>query len=365
MYLLCILFIALVVSVAAGLVRPRCCAYGHKNRYLKSLGSWTISLRKLCYDCGQGGRFGNAQGGRSRNKKLSLQLHAGNVARSIRSKYSDFTQLNAEDVLYVEVWASRRSHVSKVAAREGSWVLRICEPSALVPKTKEKPTLRRGAATTIGLDLDAAADKALLERWLPALIQDCCPERVVILTSPCCRMHSPLQHTNVAQWKLNLSTTQCRVRMSIFAKQRRSARTAILFAKRLHRIVENACTDCSGASGCVHCVHLHEQPSTARMAPLGVRADTLVGGVCPAAWTPFGDYADVAVCAVEFATTLKRYGQMLRFQMKGCTPLLSMLRKLKRRCTTADDDFQGSAVKQTAFYSKTLAYHLVIGARCY
>ena len=143
MYLLCILFIALVVSVAAGLVRPRCCAYGHKNRYLKSLGSWTISLRKLCYDCGQGGRFGNAQGGRSRNKKLSLQLHAGNVARSIRSKYSDFTQVNAKDVLYVEVWASRRSHVSKVAAREGSWVLRICAPCALVPERKTYLKARR------------------------------------------------------------------------------------------------------------------------------------------------------------------------------------------------------------------------------
>ena len=164
MYLLCILVIALVVSVAAGLVRPRCCAYGHKNRYLKSLGSWTISLRKLCYDCGQGGRFGNARGGRFSKKNTVRQAHAGNVARSVRSKYLDFTQLNAEDVLYVEVWASRRSHVSKVAAREGSWVLRICEPSALVPKTKEKPTLRRGAATTIGLDLDAAAGKALLER---------------------------------------------------------------------------------------------------------------------------------------------------------------------------------------------------------
>ena len=46
------------------------------------------------------------------------------------------------------------------------------------------------------------------------------------------------------------------------------------------------------------------------MAPLGVRADTLVGGVWPAAWTPLGDYADVAVCAVGFATkTLKRYGK--------------------------------------------------------
>ena len=99
--------------------------------------------------------------------------------------------------------------------------------------------------------------------------------------------------------------------MSIFAKQRGSARTAILFAKRSRSIVESACTDSSGASGCVHCVHLHEQPSIARMAPLGVRADTLVGGVWPAAWTPLGDYADVAVCAVGFATkTLKHYVKM-------------------------------------------------------
>ena len=80
---------------------------------------------------------------------------------------------------------------------------------------------------------------------------------------------------------------------------------------------------------------------------------------------PFGDYADVAVCAVGFATkTLKRYGKNKRFQLKGCTSLLSMLRKLKCRCTVAHDDCQGSVVKQTAFYSKTLAYHLVIGARC-
>ena len=95
---------------------------------------------------------------------MSLQVHAGNVAKSVRSKYFDFTQLNAEDVLYVEVWASRRSHVSKVAAREGSWVLRVSEPCALVPRTKERLTLRRAVVTTIGLDLDVASDKALLEQ---------------------------------------------------------------------------------------------------------------------------------------------------------------------------------------------------------
>ena len=101
------------------------------------------------------------------------------------------------------------------------------------------------------------------------------------------------------------------------------------------------------------------------MAPLGVRADSLVRGVWPAAWTPLGDYADVALCAVGYGTkTLKRFGKAWRFQVKGCAPLLSVLRNLKCRCTMAHDECRGWGLKQTAFYSKTLAYHLVIGARC-
>ena len=131
--------------------------------------------------------------------------------------------------------------------------------------------------STIWLDLDAASDKAQLERWLPILVQNCSIERVVVLTSPACRLHSRLQQTNVAQWKQNMSTAKLKVRISTFLKDRRTARSAIRFAGRLHGLVENACTECSGASGCVHCVRLHEQPSTARMAPVGVKADSLVG----------------------------------------------------------------------------------------
>ena len=366
MYFFCIAFAALVISAGAGLTRPRFCPYGHKNRYLKRLGLWTISLRKLCYDCGQGGRFGNARGGRCRNKNIVLQAHAGNVARSVRAQYADFTQLNAGAVLYVEVWADRRSNVSAVAAREGSWVLRVSEPSALNPKTQERPTLVQGVVSTIWLDLDAASDRAQLERWLPILVQNCSIERVVALTSPACRLRCALQQTNVAQWKQNMSTAEFKVRISTFLKDRRTARSAIRFAGRLHGLVENACAECSGASGCVHCVHLHEQPSTAKMAPVGVRADCLVGGMWPAAWTPLGDHADVALCAVGYgAKALKRYGKALRFQIKGCAPLLSVLRMLKCRCTVAHDGrCTGKALKQTAFYSKTLAYYLVIGARC-
>ena len=155
----------------AGLTRPQFCPYGHKNRYLKRLGLWTISLRKLCYHCGEGRRFGNARGERSRNQNIFFQAHAGNVARSVRAQYADFTQLNAGAVLYVEVWADRCSNVSKVAAREGSWVLRVSEPSALNPKTQERPTLVQGVVSTIWLDLDAASDRAQLERWVPVLAQ--------------------------------------------------------------------------------------------------------------------------------------------------------------------------------------------------
>ena len=90
------------------------------------------------------------------------------------------------------------------------------------------------------------------------------------------------------------------------------------------------------------------------------------GGMWPAAWTPLGDHADVALCTVGYgAKALKRYGKALRFQIKGCAPLLSVLRMLKCRCTVAHDGrCTGKALKQTAFYSKTLAYYLVIGARC-
>ena len=175
MYLFCILLAALVLSAVAGLTRPQFCPYGHKNRYLKRLGLWAISRSKLCYDCGEGGRFGNARGGRCRNKNKVLQAYAGNVARSVRSQYADFIQLNAGAVLYVEVWADRRSNVSKVAAREGSWVLRVSEPSALNPKTKERPSLVQGVVTTIWLDLDTTSDKAQLEMWLPILVHDCSP----------------------------------------------------------------------------------------------------------------------------------------------------------------------------------------------
>ena len=106
----------------------------------------------------------------SKNKKVVPETHAGNVARSVKAQYAEHTQRKAGVVLYVEVWADRRSKVSEVAAREGSWVLRVSEPSELTPKTLEMPTLAQGAACTIWLNLDTASDKAQLERWLPMLV---------------------------------------------------------------------------------------------------------------------------------------------------------------------------------------------------
>ena len=365
MYIFCFAFAALVVAAWAGLTRPDFCPNGHKNRYLKRLACWTISFRKRCYDCGEHARCANARGGRQHNSRKVAQAHQGNIARSVRAQYQEYAQLNADSVLYVEVWADHRSNVSSVAAREGSWVLRVSEASALNPKTQDMPTLVQGDATTVCLDLDSASDKTLLETWLPLLIQNSAPERVVLLTSPCCRLHSRLQHTNMAQWKQNLSTAELKVRQARFLTERRAARSAILYAARLHSLVDNTCAECFGASGGVHCVHLHEQPSTARMAPVGVRADSLTGGVWPAAWTQNGDHADVPLCVVGYGwKTQKPCGKSLRFQTKGCAPLLTVLHKLRCQCTEPHDRCQGRQLTQTGIYSKTLAYYLVLGARC-
>ena len=146
MYVFCFAFAALVVAACAGLTRPVFCPNGHKNRYLKRLACWTISFRKRCYDCGESGRLGNARGGRYRNHQKVLQAHQGNVARSVRARYQEYSQLNGECVFYVEVWADHRSNVSSVAAREGSWVLRVSEASALNPKRQDMPTLVQGDA---------------------------------------------------------------------------------------------------------------------------------------------------------------------------------------------------------------------------
>ena len=365
MYLFCSVFATLLLTTAAGLSRPRFCPYGHKNRFLKRLGSWTISLRGLCYDCGQGGRFGNARGGRHRRQQAVLQAHAGNVARSVRAKYAEYTQQKAKDVLYVEVWADRRSNVSEVAAREGSWVVRVSEPSDTTPKSQQLPTLLRGIACTIWLDLDNAVDKAQLEHWLPMLVQRCAPRRVVMLTSPCCRMHCRMQATNVAQWKQNMTAAAFKERMAVFLKHRRAARNAVRFAGRLHSLVDSACTDYSAATRQIQCVHLHEQPSTARMARMSARADRLTGNVWPAAWTPLGDHANVALCAVGYGPqTWKRFGKQWRFQILGCAPLLAVLRTCQCQCSEPHDACQGTDLKGTAFYSKALAYYVVLGARC-
>ena len=365
MYAFCCVFAAIVVSAFAGLARPEYCPKGHKNRYLKRIACWTISLRKRCYDCGQHARLGNAFGGRRHNSRKVAQAWQGNIARAVRAQYEEHAQLKGDAILYVEVWADRRSNVSCVAARERSWVLRVSEASARNPRTEVKPTLVRGAATAAFLDLDSAADRKCLEAWLPALIHDSAPERVVLLTSPCCRLHSSLQHTNVAQWKQNLSRADLRLRQARFLTERRVARSAILYAGRLHSLVADSCTECFGASGAIHSVHLHEQPSTARMAPVGVRADSVTGGVWPAAWRLNGDHADVPLCVVGYGwKTQKRYGKSLRFQIKGCAPLLTVLRKLRCQCTEPHDRCQGGQVRQTGIYSKTLAYYIVIGSRC-
>ena len=141
MYVFCFVCAALVVAAWAGLTRPDFCPNGHKNRYLKRLACWTISFRKRCYDCGEQARFANALGGRRHNNRKVGQAHRGNVARSVRAQLQEYAQLNGHSVLYVEVWADRRSNVSSVAAREGSWVLRVSEASALNPKTQDMPTL--------------------------------------------------------------------------------------------------------------------------------------------------------------------------------------------------------------------------------
>ena len=365
MYVFCFVCAALVVAARAGLTRPDFCPNGHKNRYLKRLACWTISFRKRCYDCGEQARIANALGGRRHNNRKVRQAHRGNVARSVRAQFQEYVQLSGHSVLYVEVWADRRSNVSSVAAREGSWVLRVSEASALHLKTQDMPTLVQGVATTAFLDLDSASEKTLLETWLPLLIQNSAPERVVLLTSPCCRLHSSLQHTNMAQWKQNLPTAELQVRLARFLAERRAARNAIRFAARLHSLVDDTCAECFGASGAVHCVHLHEQPSTARMAPVGVRADCLTGGVWPAAWTQNGDHADVPLCIVGYGwKTLKRYGKTLRFQTKGCDPLLTVLRKMRCQCTEPHDRCEGRKLSQTGIYSKILAYYLVLGTRC-
>ena len=101
------------------------------------------------------------------------------------------------------------------------------------------------------------------------------------------------------------------------------------------------------------------------MAPVGVRADCLTGGVWPAAWTQNGDHADVPLCIVGYGwKTLKRYGKSLRFQTKGCDPLLTVLRKMRCQCTEPHDPCEGQKLSQTGIYSKTLAYYLVLGTRC-
>ena len=365
MYAYCLAFAALVVAAWAGKARPKACPKGHKNRYLKRIACWTISIRGRCYDCGEYARRGNALGGQHHNSRRVAQAWQGNIARAARAQYGEYTQLRPESVFYVEVWAEGRSNVSSVAAREGSWVVRVSEATVVNPQTLAMPTVCPGVATTIYMDLNSAAAKHRLESWLPLLIRNAAPERVVLLTSPCCRLHSSLQHTNVAQWKQNLSRADLRLRQARFMRERRVARSAILYAGRLHSLVADSCTECFGASGAIHSVHLHEQPSTARMAPVGVRADSVTGGVWPAAWRLNGDHADVPLCVVGYGwKTQKRYGKSLRFQIKGCAPLLTVLGRMRCQCAEPHDRCEGPETWQTGIYSKTLAYYLVLGSRC-
>ena len=110
---------------------------------------WIVSLRSKCFDCREGGRFGNAAGGRRSRKSVTQLSHAGNIARSVRAKYKVMKQLDASDVLYLEIWADINSNVSRIAAREGSFVLRVSQPSKDQPVTKTIPMLSTGTVITI------------------------------------------------------------------------------------------------------------------------------------------------------------------------------------------------------------------------
>lgn len=271
-----------------------------------------MNLRKTCFDCREGGRFGNAAGGRRSRKCATPESHAGTIARSVRAKCTMMKQLEASEVLYLEVWADINLHISRIARRECSFVLRVGEPSNGQPVSDNIPKLAKGIVTTIFVDVDSRIGRRTLESWICILFWECKVKRVVVCAPPCSRMHCRLQPVNISKWKRTLTASRFR-QMAVFLQDCRRARSTVVFAWRLRTLVDSANENADV---------VHEQPSTTRMAPLSTRADCLVDGIWPAVW-PLDAFGDMSLFPVGYGDARK-----------------------------------------SAFYSVTLAYYLAISARC-
>ena len=78
-----VLFLVLI-SVGAVLQPPAYCTYGHKRRWLCTLGRFTISRRGRCWDCGEaqqrerdGGRKGGQKSRRFKKERRAIRTNPG------------------------------------------------------------------------------------------------------------------------------------------------------------------------------------------------------------------------------------------------------------------------------------------------
>ena len=192
--------------------------------------------------------------------------------------------------------------------------------------------------------------------------------RVVIITAPSCTMHCSLQNSCIQRWKNRLQTgdvtlSRYRAKLKMFANQRKKARGAILYARRLHKYVDANC-------GQLHAIHIHEQPQKARMARLSQQPGVLSNGIWPTAWD-LGhhgkDYADVWSCRVGYTNILGkeyiRMGKIWRFQIRGSSELCHALFLQRCVCKVPHDAADAKNRLSTGFYSRKLASIIVHGAR--
>ena len=359
-----LIFVCLISSGMAAVRVHSVCVNGHRRVYLRSLKRYSISKRNLCYYCGQGrarmragGRLGGLASTRAGEYGAGVLSHA---SRDVGYLFTDYQEMSAARVCFVEVWASAGSRITHAAAVRGCYAVRVCRGEG---SGTDVTGLVAGRAHTAYCDLETALGRRALEGMIVALLALPGLRRVVLITSPECKMHCPYQ--KVTQARLvnyaragRISRSRLRVLQQAFVLRRRVARSAVVYARFLHSFVDRQCAG-------IDVVHVHEQPTRSRMSALNTAADDFTRDVWPSA---LGDApsVDVAACRVGYGDldNGRRIGKSWRFQVCGSDALLYGLGEMQCRCSTLHEASDKQGLVSSARYSYKLGTLVVSGCLC-
>ena len=125
------LVLALLCSAGAVRTRPAQCAYGHRLRRMESArGGWSLSVRGLCYVCGdQSARM--SAGGSHASARRGGSSQGANARRSARAIVGGRNKCVARRSLFLEIWAGGTSRFTAAAAKLGATSIRVCKPKGL------------------------------------------------------------------------------------------------------------------------------------------------------------------------------------------------------------------------------------------